>query len=86
MAQSPFEKGRKTMGGIDKAKDKTEQLVGRAKEKLGDATDDESMANEGRAQELKGKAKEEWHDLKEKGDDKLHDAKENLTDKDEGRR
>lgn len=75
------------MGGIDKAKDKTEQLVGRAKEKLGDATDNERLANEGRAQELKGKAKEEWHDLSEKADDKLHEAKERLTDdEDEDRR
>jgi uncharacterized protein YjbJ (UPF0337 family) len=73
------------MGGFDKAKDKKDQLVGRAKEKIGDATDNESLANEGRAQELKGKAKEEWHDLQEKGDEKLHDAKEHLTD-DEGRR
>ena len=70
------------MGGFDKAKDKAEQLIGSAKEKLGDATDDESMANKGRAEELKGKAKEEWHDLQEKGDDKLHDAKESLTDED----
>ncbi|MDN3238175.1 CsbD family protein [Glycomyces tritici] len=74
------------MGGFDKAKDKKDQLVGSAKEKIGDATDNESLANEGRAQELKGKAKEEWHDLKEKGDDKLHDAKQGLTDDDEGRR
>ena len=75
------------MGGTDKAKDKTEQLIGRAKEKVGDATDNERLANEGRAQELKGKAKEEWHDLQEKGDEKLHRAKERLTgDGDEDRR
>ncbi|MEU5155973.1 CsbD family protein [Glycomyces sp. NPDC021274] len=74
------------MGGFDKAKDKAEQLIGSAKEKLGDATDNEKLANEGRGEELKGKAKEEWHDLSEKGDDKLHDAKERLTDDDEGRR
>lgn len=73
------------MGGFDKAKDKAEQLIGSAKEKLGDATDDESMANKGRAEELKGKAKEGWHDLQEKGDDKLHDAKEKLTDDGEDR-
>jgi uncharacterized protein YjbJ (UPF0337 family) len=70
------------MGGIDKAKDKTEQLVGRAKEKLGDATDNESLANKGRAQQLKGKAKEEWHDLSEKAGEELQDAKEDLTDED----
>jgi uncharacterized protein YjbJ (UPF0337 family) len=73
------------MGGFDKAKDKAEQLAGSAKEKVGDATDNESLANKGRAQELKGKAKEEWHDLKEQGDDKLHDAKKGLTDDGEDR-
>ncbi|THV22845.1 CsbD family protein [Glycomyces paridis] len=68
------------MGAFDKAKDKAEQLKGKAKEKLGDATDNESLENEGRRDELKGKAKEEFHDLREKGEDKLHDAKERLTD------
>jgi uncharacterized protein YjbJ (UPF0337 family) len=70
------------MGAMDKAKDKAEQLMGRAKEKIGDATDNEKLANEGRADQLKGRAKEKWHDLREKGDDKLHNAKERLTDKD----
>ncbi len=74
------------MGAFDKAKDKAEQLKGRAKEKVGDATDNESLENEGRAEELKGRAKEEWHDLKEDGDDKLHDAKEHLTDRNRGDR
>ncbi|MEV3936033.1 CsbD family protein [Glycomyces sp. NPDC049804] len=67
------------MGGFDKAKDKTDQLVGKAKEKVGDATDNESLANEGRAQELKGKAKEEWHDLRDRGEEELRDAKRDLT-------
>ena len=69
------------MGAFDKAKDKAEQLKGKAKEQAGDATDNESLANEGRRDQVKGKAKEEWHDLKEKGDDKLHDAKEHVTHK-----
>jgi uncharacterized protein YjbJ (UPF0337 family) len=70
------------MGAFDKAKDKAEQLKGRAKEKIGDATDNESMENEGRADQLRGKAKEEFHDLREEGEDKLHEAKERLTDRD----
>jgi uncharacterized protein YjbJ (UPF0337 family) len=70
------------MGAFDKAKDKAEQLKGRAKEKLGDATDNEKLANEGRADQLKGKAKEKLHDLGERADDKLGDAKERLTDDD----
>jgi uncharacterized protein YjbJ (UPF0337 family) len=70
------------MGAFDKAKDKAEQLAGRAKEKFGDATDNESLENEGRGQELKGRAKEDFHDLREEGEDKLHEAKERLTDRD----
>lgn len=73
------------MGAFDKAKDKAEQLKGRVKEKIGDATDNESLENEGRAEELKGKAKEEFHDLREEGEDKLHEAKERLTDEDDRR-
>ncbi|MQM24832.1 CsbD family protein [Glycomyces albidus] len=67
------------MGAFDKAKDKGEQMKGRAKEQWGDATDNETLENEGRGDELKGKAKEKWHDLKEEGSDKLHDAKERMT-------
>ncbi|SDE23262.1 CsbD family protein [Glycomyces harbinensis] len=70
------------MGAFDKAKDKAEQLKGKAKEKFGDATDNESLENEGRRDQLKGKAKEEFHDLREKGEDKLGDAKDRLVDDD----
>ncbi|MCD0443263.1 CsbD family protein [Glycomyces sp. A-F 0318] len=70
------------MGAFDKAKDKAEQLKGKAKEHFGDATDNESLENEGRGEQVKGKTKEEWHDLREKGEDKLHDAKERFTDDD----
>lgn len=70
------------MGAFDKAKDKAEQLKGKAKEHFGDATDNESLENEGRGEQVKGEAKEGWHDLREKGEDKLHDAKERLTDDD----
>ncbi|GAA1672285.1 CsbD family protein [Glycomyces endophyticus] len=74
------------MGAFDQAKDKAEQLKGKAKEKIGDATDNERLANEGRADQLKGEAKEQWHDAKEGVDDKLHDAKERLSgDRDENR-
>ncbi|MEU6857417.1 CsbD family protein [Glycomyces sp. NPDC046736] len=76
------------MGAFDKAKDKAEQLKGQAKEKFGDATDNESLANEGRADQAKGSAKEKWHDVKESASDKLSDAKDQLTGKgrDEGNR
>jgi len=67
------------MGAFDKAKDKAQQLIGKAKEELGDKTDNESLENEGRADQLKGKAKEEWHDLREEGQDTLRGAKDRLT-------
>ena len=70
------------MGAFDKAKDKAEQLKGKAEEHFGDATDNESLENEGRGDQLKGKTKEGFHDVREKGEDKLHDAKEHLTDRD----
>jgi uncharacterized protein YjbJ (UPF0337 family) len=70
------------MGGVDKAKDKAEQLKGRVKEKIGDATDNKSLENKGRAEQLKGKAKEETHDLSEEADDKLHEGKERLMGRD----
>lgn len=67
------------MGGVDKAKDKAEQLKGRMKEKVGDVIDDESMENEGRVEEFKGKVKEEGHNLREEGEDNLHEAKERFV-------
>lgn len=67
------------MGAFDKAKDKAEQMKGRAKQKVGDATDNESLENEGHRDEAKGKAKEKFHDVREEGQEKLRDAKERFT-------
>ena len=54
------------MSGIDKAKNAAEGALGKAKEKLGESTDDDSMANEGRADQSKS-------DLKQAGE-KVKDA------------
>jgi uncharacterized protein YjbJ (UPF0337 family) len=54
------------MSGIDKAKNKVDALAGKAKEKLGELTDDESTENEGRADQAKA-------DLKDAGE-KVKDA------------
>jgi uncharacterized protein YjbJ (UPF0337 family) len=54
------------MSGIDKAKNKVDELAGKAKEKLGELTDDESTENEGRADQAKA-------DLKDAGE-KVKDA------------
>jgi uncharacterized protein YjbJ (UPF0337 family) len=54
------------MGMDDKLRNKAEQAVGKGKEKTGEATDDQSMANEGRGEQSKA-------DLKQAGE-KVKDA------------
>ena len=54
------------MGLTDKAKDKAEALKGEGKKKIGDATDNEQMQAEGKAEQMKG-------DLKQAGE-KVKDA------------
>lgn len=54
------------MGAFDKAKNKTEELAGKAKEKLGQATDDKDTEAEGRKDQVKS-------DLKQAGE-KVKDA------------
>lgn len=67
------------MGVFDKAKDKAEQLVGQAKEKLGQQTDNETLENEGKRDKLAGEAKETGHDLRDKAAGAVQDAKERLN-------
>jgi uncharacterized protein YjbJ (UPF0337 family) len=67
------------MGTFDKAKDKAEQAGGQAKEKLGDATDNEEMQDAGKRDQVSGEAKETGHDLRDKAAGAVHDAKEKLT-------
>ena len=57
------------MGNEDKAKNAAEGALGKAKEKLGDATDDESMQAEGKTEQSKA-------DLKQAGE-KVKDAFKN---------
>jgi uncharacterized protein YjbJ (UPF0337 family) len=54
------------MGATDKLKDKAQALKGEGKQKLGDATDNEQMQAEGKADQMKG-------DLKQAGE-KVKDA------------
>jgi uncharacterized protein YjbJ (UPF0337 family) len=54
------------MGAFDKAKDKAEQTVGEGKERVGEATDNEDLANAGRRDQLSGETKEAGHDLRDK--------------------
>jgi uncharacterized protein YjbJ (UPF0337 family) len=54
------------MGMTDKLKDKAQALEGEGKKKLGDATDNEQLQAEGKADQMKG-------DLKQAGE-KVKDA------------
>ena len=54
------------MSGIDKMKNKAEELSGKGKEAVGDATDDRDLQAEGQAEQTKG-------DLKQAGE-KVKDA------------
>ena len=54
------------MGTFDKAKDKAEELEGKAKQEVGKHADDEELQNEGAVDEAKG-------DLKQAGE-KVKDA------------
>ena len=54
------------MGNDDKIANKTDSAVGKAKEKLGDATDNRSLENEGKKDQSKA-------DLKQAGE-KVKDA------------
>ena len=54
------------MGIFDKAKDKAEELEGKAKQEIGKRTNDQELQNEGAADEAKG-------DLKQAGE-KVKDA------------
>jgi uncharacterized protein YjbJ (UPF0337 family) len=42
------------MGAMDKAKDKAQELAGKAKEKVGDATDDQDLEAEGKRDKMEG--------------------------------
>jgi len=61
------------MGSMDKLKDKAEVAQGNAKEKIGDATDNEQWQAEGKSEQAKGS-------LKQAGE-KIKDAVKGVTDK-----
>jgi len=69
------------MSLFDKAKDKAEQVVGTAKEKLGDKTGNEDLRNSGKADQTKGEVKEAGHDLRDKATGAVQDAKDKFGDR-----
>ncbi|MGH3869182.1 MAG: CsbD family protein [Pseudonocardiaceae bacterium] len=70
------------MGILDKAKDKAEQLIGEAKEKIGQMTGNESLENAGKRDQLSGEAKEAGHDLRDKAAGAVDDLKDEFNDND----
>jgi len=56
----------------------TDDLKGRAKEAVGDVTDDDRLKREGKADRASGKAKEKLERLEEKGEDAIDSVKEKL--------
>ena len=57
------------MGIGDKAKNKAEELAGKAKATVGDATDNRDLKAEGRMQEGKADVKQAGEHVKDSGDD-----------------
>jgi uncharacterized protein YjbJ (UPF0337 family) len=53
------------MSTKDKINNKTEEIAGKVKEGVGDATDDKSMENEGRADQAKGNLKQAGEKVKD---------------------
>ena len=68
------------MGQFDKAKHQTEQLVGKGKEAVGEATDNEDLRNAGKRDQTAGEAKETAQDVKDKAAGVFQDAKKKGTD------
>ncbi|MCP2164539.1 CsbD family protein [Goodfellowiella coeruleoviolacea] len=70
------------MGVFDKAKDKAQQFIGHAKERTGEATDNEELENAGKRDQVTGKIKETGHDVRDRAAGAVEDAKDRLTDDD----
>jgi uncharacterized protein YjbJ (UPF0337 family) len=68
------------MSTFDKLKDKAEQLLGKAKEKIGEQTGNPALQAEGKADQLAGETKETGHEIKDKTGAAIKDAKDSLRD------
>ncbi len=69
------------MSVFDKAKDKAEQAIGAAKEKLGEKTGNEELADSGRADQTEGDVKEAGHDLRDRAGSAVRDVKDKFDRK-----
>jgi uncharacterized protein YjbJ (UPF0337 family) len=64
------------VGNMDKIKDKAQEVTGEVKERLGEAMDDEDLADEGRADQAEGRVKQAGEHLA----DSANKAKEAVKD------
>lgn len=53
------------MSTADKAQNKAEDLAGKAKEKFGEATDDQDLKNEGKGDQIKSNLKDAGEKIKD---------------------
>jgi uncharacterized protein YjbJ (UPF0337 family) len=67
------------VGIFDKVKDKAEQLIGEAKEKIGQLTGNESLEDAGKRDQLSGEVKEAGHDLRDKAAGAVNDVKDKFS-------
>ena len=63
------------MSGLDKMKDKAEQLKGKAKQAAGRETGDPALEDEGTRDEMRGDVKEAGHTVRDKARDVADDLK-----------
>lgn len=56
-------------------------ITGKAKEAVGDLTDDKDLQHEGKAEQAAGTIKDKLEDAKDWADDKVDDVKEHVTSK-----
>ena len=69
------------MSVFDKAKDRAEQVIGQAKQKVGELTGNERLQAEGQQDRVVGKAKEVGYDLLDKAGHVVDDLKAKLNHK-----
>lgn len=67
------------MGIFDKAKHKAEQLIGEAKEKIGQMTSNASLEKAGKRDQLSAEAGEAGHDLCDKAAGDVPDMRDKLS-------
>lgn len=68
------------MGLFDKVKHQAEQLAGKGKEAVGDATDNEELRKAGKRDQTEGEVKEAAQDVKDSAAGAFQDTKKKLTD------